>query len=388
MSHSNAIAIFFNTTIISFKCDALCAILHRHTILVLVANKLVESVKIRRTIKILYMNKIRQLREAKNLTQTDLAKKLNTTQQTVQRWETGKTNISSDSLKELAIVLDCSVDELLGIAEYSRTRYSTWFLSESEKKGRQKLVGYYGGVYLKMQKIPQLKDYPIDDIGAQMIEGYFPEIDRGGIDFDWIYFETLNNKIIFVNLKALKSAKIYTDHCEAAPTFSHPEVYRFITDWDADELKDGTTAVQIAKDNNISEDFAEKVIGVISNYEKAEEEEWNRISFDTVRVYWLDGEKESFILDKRLWWTISDLKTLCNDPTIHSENNKSYSGMIFLEKHDWQDYREFLNLDNIALIEVPAIKYWQLTCEDDPTLLEERYLSTYLPYKNNNSVES
>ena len=37
-------------------------------------------------------------------------------------------------------------------------------------------------------------------------------------------------------------------------------------------------------------------------------------------------------------------------------------------------------IDNIALIEVPATKYWQLTCEDDPTLLEERYLSTYLPH--------
>lgn len=334
------------------------------------------------------MNKIKQLREAKKLTQANLAKRLNTTQQTIQRWETGKTNVSSDSLKELAIVLDCSVDELLGIAEYSRTRYSTWFLSESEKEVRQKLIGYYGGVYLKMQKIPQPKDYPIDDIAAQAIEGYFPEIDRGGIDFDWIYFETLNNKIIFVNLKALKSAKMYTDHYEAAPSFSHPEVYRFITNWDVDELQNGTTAVEIAKHNNISEDFAEKVIGVISNYEKTEEDKWCRISFESVKIYWLDGEQESCILDKRLWWTISDLITLCDDPTIHSENNETYSGTIFIEKNDYQDYREFFNLDNIALIEVPATKFWQLTCEDDPNLLKERYLSPYLPYDNNTIVNS
>ena len=132
------------------------------------------------------MNKIKQLREAKKLTQTDLAKKLNTTQQTIQRWETDKTNISSDSLKELAIILDCSVDELLGIAKYSRTRYYTWFLSESEKKDRQKLIGYYGGVYLKMQKIPQLKDYPIDDIAAQKVRSCFPEVGQG-LNFNWIY---------------------------------------------------------------------------------------------------------------------------------------------------------------------------------------------------------
>ena len=332
------------------------------------------------------MNKIRQLREAKKLTQADLAKRLHTTQQTIQRWETGKTNISSDSLKELAVVLDCSVDELLGIAKYSRTRYSTWFLSESEKKGRQKLIGYYGGVYLKMQKISQPKDYPVDDIAAQKIDGYFPEIDRGGIDFNWIYFETLDNKIVFVNLRALKSAKLYTDRYEVAPPFSHPEVYRFITDWDVEELKDGTTATEIAEDNNISEDFAEKAIGVINNYEKTEDEEWSWTSFETVNIYWLDGERESCILDRRLWWTISDLKTLCNDPTLYSENNESYSGTIFLEKNDYQDYKEFLNLDKIALIEVPATKFWQLTCEDDPNLLQERYLSPYLPYENNTVV--
>ena len=72
-----------------------------------------------------------------------------------------------------------------------------------------------------------------------MIEGYFPEIHQGGVNFDWIYFETLNNKIVFINLKALKSAKMYTDNYEIAPHFSHPEVYRFITNWNIDGLKDG-----------------------------------------------------------------------------------------------------------------------------------------------------
>ena len=142
-----------------------------------------------------------------------------------------------------------------------------------------------------------------------------------------------------------------------------------------------TTAVEIAKDNNISENLAEKVISVINNYEKSEEEGWNWMSFKTVNIYWLDGEQESCILDKRLWWTISDLRHLCNEPSIYSEDNEIYSGTIFLEKNDYEDYREFLNLDKIALIEIPATEYWQLACEDDPTLSEERCLSAYLPSK-------
>lgn len=328
------------------------------------------------------MVKIKQLRQAKKLTQANLADRLNTTQQTIQRWETGKTNIPSDSLKELAVILDCSVDELLGIAKYSRTRYSNWFLGESEKKGRQNLIGYYGGVYLKLQGVSKLKDYPIDDIAAETISSYFPAPDEGSLSFNWIYFETMNNKIVFVNIKALKTVKLYTDDYENSPPFSHPEVYRFITNWNIEQLEDGTAASEIAKNYNLSEDFAEKIIGVINFYEKTEQETWDWMSFSRANIYWLDGEKNSYLLDKRLWWTLADLERLCYEPTFYSDNDEIPLGTMFLEKYEEEGYREFLNLDNIALIEVPAIKYWQIACEDSPDLLENRELSSYLPYQN------
>ncbi|MBW4533360.1 MAG: helix-turn-helix domain-containing protein [Pleurocapsa minor HA4230-MV1] len=325
------------------------------------------------------MVRIKQLRQAKNITQANLAERLNTTQQTIQRWETGKTNIPSESLKELAIVLDCSVDELLGIAKYSRTRYGNWFLSESEKKSRQKLIGYYGGVHLKLRGISQLKDYPIDDLAAKNIHSYFPAPDEGFLSFNWIFFETMDNKIVFVNTKALKTVQVYTDHYEGSPPFSHPEIYRFLTDCDVEQLEDGVTASEIAINYNLSKDFAEKVIGVIMNHEKTKQESWNWISFSEANVYWLDGEQDSYLLDKRLWWTLADLRTLCNDPIFFSDNNEIPSGALFLEQYEQDGYSEFLNLDNIALIEVPAIKYWQLACEDSPDLLEHRELSPYLP---------
>ena len=60
------------------------------------------------------MNKIRELRKEKNLTQTDLAKRLNTTTSNVSGWECGKWQPDNDTLIRLAEILDVSVDYLLG----------------------------------------------------------------------------------------------------------------------------------------------------------------------------------------------------------------------------------------------------------------------------------
>lgn len=330
------------------------------------------------------MINLKQLRQTHKLTQTALADKLGTTQQTIQRWETGKTSIPSKALKDLAILLDCSTDEILGIAEYGRTRYSRKFFSESAKKGRQQLIGYYGGVYLTLQGIPETRNYPVDDIAADTIQHSFPFPSDGSLEFPWICFETMNNKILFVNLKALKSAKLYTDNYESTPPFEHPEVYRFVTEWDVDDLKHGVAAKEIAEWEGISENFAEKVIGVIMHYEETEEENWSSISFDCANLYWLDGEKTSYYLDKRLWWTLEDLRVLCDDPTVYSDTDKVHSGTMFIQKEDKGGYIDFLNLNHIALIEVPAIRYWQIASEENPDLLNIRELSAYMPHKNSN----
>lgn len=58
--------------------------------------------------------RIRELRQKKNLTQKDIADKLIISHQTVGSWERGRTEPSSDALKELATIFDVSIDYLLG----------------------------------------------------------------------------------------------------------------------------------------------------------------------------------------------------------------------------------------------------------------------------------
>lgn len=60
------------------------------------------------------MNRIRELRKEKNLTQTDLAKRLNTTTSNVSGWECGKWQPDNDTLIKLAEMFNVSIDYLLG----------------------------------------------------------------------------------------------------------------------------------------------------------------------------------------------------------------------------------------------------------------------------------
>ena len=63
------------------------------------------------------MNRIRDLREDRDLTQADIAKVIGTTQQQYSKIETGKADISSDKLKLLAEFYNISADYILGLSK-------------------------------------------------------------------------------------------------------------------------------------------------------------------------------------------------------------------------------------------------------------------------------
>ena len=60
------------------------------------------------------MNRIKQLREEKNLTQLQLAKKLNKTQQTISLYESGINEPDLDGYILLSKLFNCSVEYLAG----------------------------------------------------------------------------------------------------------------------------------------------------------------------------------------------------------------------------------------------------------------------------------
>lgn len=59
------------------------------------------------------MTTIRKYRKAKNMTQAELARILGVASSTVTQWETGDRKPNIIMLKKLAVILECSTDDLL-----------------------------------------------------------------------------------------------------------------------------------------------------------------------------------------------------------------------------------------------------------------------------------
>ena len=66
------------------------------------------------------MNRIRALREDRDLSQETVAKIIKTTQQQYSKIETGKADISGEKLKLLAMFYNISVDYILGLTDEPR----------------------------------------------------------------------------------------------------------------------------------------------------------------------------------------------------------------------------------------------------------------------------
>ena len=63
------------------------------------------------------MNRIKEFRQQAGLKQKDLADMLSVKQGTVSGWETGYREPDLESLKRMADIFNCSIDELLGQKE-------------------------------------------------------------------------------------------------------------------------------------------------------------------------------------------------------------------------------------------------------------------------------
>ncbi len=60
------------------------------------------------------MNRIKQLRNAREMKQADLAIQLKVGQNTISNWENGKTEPDSASLQKMSAIFDCTIDYILG----------------------------------------------------------------------------------------------------------------------------------------------------------------------------------------------------------------------------------------------------------------------------------
>jgi len=75
-------------------------------------------------------NRIRKLRELRNLKQSHIAEKLGTTQQTYSRYESGEIEITVTKLIEIAKVLDIKPEDIFMFDEKAMFNYNYWNVYE------------------------------------------------------------------------------------------------------------------------------------------------------------------------------------------------------------------------------------------------------------------
>ena len=68
------------------------------------------------------MNRLKELRKEKKLTQKELAEKTDIPYRTLQRWENGETDIKSEKANELAKLFNVSVSYLLGYSDTANAK--------------------------------------------------------------------------------------------------------------------------------------------------------------------------------------------------------------------------------------------------------------------------
>ena len=84
---------------------------------------------------------IRELRKKRNLSQAELAEKLDVHENTVRRWETGKFEPRVNDIQNLCKVLKCTEDELLYGAKDGKIRITLSYDWSKYEKGEIDMTG-------------------------------------------------------------------------------------------------------------------------------------------------------------------------------------------------------------------------------------------------------
>ena len=88
--------------------------------------------------------RIKELREKNNLTQTELAKRMNVTRSSVNAWEMGISIPSTEKIVELTLILHTTSDYLLGID--SNESLPIYKYSSEEKELIYHMICYFDKV--------------------------------------------------------------------------------------------------------------------------------------------------------------------------------------------------------------------------------------------------
>lgn len=261
---------------------------------------------------------LKNIRTQQNLTQKQLAERMDTTQQTVARWETGKTALSSAHIKQLSSVLHCTPQDLMG-----------WEIEDEGFDGEMLLEhGFpYGTLRLTMSFGTQ--EHPIGDLDRDAVSAFLER--RSVVNYrndgtEWLAVATLNKRLLLANPASLRAVGIVSDDIEAMPDVQAEEGETFGWDGDHDGLEDSGEAQR----------------GQIEHTE-------------ALRVIFMDGTEEEYFLSEEV----------ANDVYFVLTGNDVGDGCFLTVQNDEAGHhRKVINMGHIAMLDLPAELFASLTSDE------------------------
>ncbi len=291
------------------------------------------------------MNKIKEFRTQLGLTQKDLAALMNTTQQTIGRWENGTSEPSLSNLRDLAIKLGTTTSALLGepFAPKQSSYYHLMFKEEQEG-----LDGFWGNLGV----LPIHRDksiwYPITlggvcDTSSKIGEG------------EPFMFESLNNKLVFINPSHIKRFVTLDDASDAFPNdwevswleFGHesPEIFDALEIY----MQETYWGDEPDPDNSLSDTLRAGIEKLVEEH-KLDEEAILKLT-SGIRIFYADGSMEAY-----------NLREFSSIAALFTEIEFMFAPSVIHIEDD--EYSFILPLDNIAIIEFPLAKVMEALKKD------------------------
>jgi transcriptional regulator with XRE-family HTH domain len=298
------------------------------------------------------MKHLKEIRQAHNLSQEEVAKMLKTTQQTIARWEASKAEPNINALRDLAMIFGTSVDDLLGTNPISNKVTSTILYQFGENT---MVDGFGGHVGLLLRGEKQTKWFPITLETANTISKALANMEE---DNEFFYILTLNNRLLLINPTKVRRIWLLDDACdppedwgkEAAEDYSGNPI----------ELYRGLDAYFYDRDDlckKSSEPYIKVIEGFIKK-RKIDAEKADQLLHET-SIFMADGTIAAYYADPSCLWQIMfnlDLDDMPKMLAIHS-----YGG----------DYDSYYPTANVAVVSMPLIDVMDAAKEFDAEMAED-----------------
>jgi transcriptional regulator with XRE-family HTH domain len=329
---------------------------------------------------------IKILRAELGVPQRWLADQVGVSQQTVARWESGD-EVPTKYLRDLAMALGCSVVDLVEggephsyISRYVAKRGGRF---EGKLDNSELLFGT-----LRLRFLPSARELlnPQPESEDQWPRPFEREYaisngerrrlaqrldDRGEHFPSWFIFDSLDNRIVFVNRAQLESVELVHDDIENAPPFAHQEIYEALSDRQVQDVLRGQQPADIfdADEAPYSRATIERCFEVAEDLGGIEEL-LNQI--DYVQAETIDGRRLELFSDPETdVFNELSLLAIQLDGYWSKDMQPVDDWLVELGGERWERSSQY-RLGSLRVIEAPLLKYREaqrLEHEDDAATL-------------------